>query len=154
MADVQADGNLKLYYVPTIADEEAPTVAEIGAGTRLPKILKSGVSFNTNEGVVNMGDLDSFFNGQRPGTLSLTIDLSFKRDDTDESDTFDLTLREVDGYLVYSPFGLAIATKKVSVFPGTWGERKLVTPAENDPLKYDVTWYATEMYTMDAVVAA
>jgi hypothetical protein len=40
------------------------------------------------------------------------------------------------------------------VFPGTWGERKLVTPAENDPLKYDVTWYATEMYTMDAVVAA
>ena len=146
--------NFKVYFLPAVADLAAPSVAEVTAGDRLVQITKDGFSFNSSEGTVDNGELDSTFNGQLPGGLSLTIDLTIKRDDTDESATFDLTQRDAEGVLLVSPFGLAVATSKVHTFPGRFGSRRLDSPGGDKNQRYMVTFYVSEPYDLDAVVAA
>jgi len=154
MSDVIYENNLKVYFLPAIADIAAPTTTEIGAGDRLVKITKDGFSVNMNEGTVDSGDLDTTFNGTLPGGISANIDLTIKRDNVDESATFDLTVRDAAGYLVVSPFGLAVATSKVHVFPGVFGTRRLDGSGSDKNETYMVKWFGTDPFDLDAVVAA
>lgn len=154
MSDVIYEDKLKLYFLPAVADISAPTVAEITAGDRLVKITKDGVNVTMSEGEVDIGDLDTVFNGKLPGGISASLDLTIKRDDTDESATYDLTVRDAAGYLVYAPFGLAVATSKVAVFPGVWGTRRLDTSGSDKNQRYMVKWFGTDPFDLDAVVAA
>lgn len=146
----------KAWYVPTIADEAAPTVAEIAAGVELSDSLTAdGVSPNHTENVVSTDMLSGFIK-QSIGTEGVTFNLRFLRDfdGTDEVwDTFDT--RGKTGYLVLSnDGGTGVAADEVEVYPAEFGRRKRVATGANSHQAFTVLCTVTGDYTDDAVVAA
>lgn len=154
MTAIAHDDNVKWYWATTVASIAAPTAANITAATRIPTI--TNYAQNSQEAEVDFSDIDSLYDTSGVGTTKVgPITLTMKRDDADESDTWDLfdTPRE-DGFLIKSPFGPAVATSKVEVYPVQVGQRRPASYARNAVQVFDVTFYVTDDPDLDAVVAA
>jgi hypothetical protein len=122
------DDTVGWYWATTVASTAAPTVANITAATRIPAIGTS-----------------------KSGPITLTI----KRDDADETDTWDLMVFRQTGYLIRSPFvPTPILASKVEVYPAQIGQRRPSGYGRNAVQTFDVTFYVTAEPDLDAVVAA
>lgn len=154
MTAVAHDDLVKFYWVPSVASIAAPTVAEIAAGTRIPSI--TNYTMNGSENEVDFSDIDTLAELSGVGTTKVgPITLTMKRDDDDETDTYDLfDTPRTNGFLIRSPFGLAIAGSKVEVYPAQYGKRRNGGYGRNAPQTFDVTFYVTEDANESAVVAA
>ena len=63
MGNLTYDGNVRLFLVDTIADIDAPTVAEIGAGTEITtSVPKDGWSVQNAPSKVDTGNLSTLWN--------------------------------------------------------------------------------------------
>lgn len=108
-------GILEVWYVPTMSDYTAPTVAELAAGTDLSGgIVAGGADFPDPGTTVDASDLSSSFDKQAAGTTGGNQGvLTFHREKPLASDTIYTALpRGTAGYIAIAPRGLA--TK------GTW----------------------------------
>lgn len=77
---IPADGNLKVFYVPAIADTDFPTVAELDAGAGVDLscyITGEGFQPTLEEGVITDNRLCSRATYERPGRWSKTMSLSY-----------------------------------------------------------------------------
>lgn len=149
------EGNLHAYWVPTIADESAPTAAEITAGVDLTGSLTAdGVSPSHTENMVSTDMLTGFIK-QSIGTEGVTFGLTMLRypdEDPDEPyENFDE--RGKSGYLVLTSDGAAAASKVVEVYPAQAGRRKRVQTAANSHQAFSVKIAVSSDFTDDAVVA-
>jgi hypothetical protein len=154
MTALAHDGNVKWYWATTVASISAPSAANITAATLIPTI--TNYTTPASEAEVDFSDIDSLYDTGGVGTTKVgPITLTIKRDDTDESDTWDLfdTPREA-GYLIKSPFGAAVATSKVEVYPAQVGQRRPAGYGRNTAQMFDITFYVTDDPDLDAVVAA
>lgn len=155
MTALAHDGLVKWYWAPAIASIAAPTVAEvITAGTLLPLI--TNYSTPSSEAEVDVAGVDDLYDISVVGTSkSGPIELTFKRDDTDETDTWTLfsTLRE-DGFLVKAINGVPIATDVVEVYPVQVGQRRPDGYGRNTAQKFMVSFYVTADPDLDAVLTA
>lgn len=152
MSRVAAEGQIKVYYVPTIANTSAPTVAEaITAGTNItPFLTKDGLSTPTTQNTVDTASLNSSWDSQQIGSEGGSITLTIFRDDTTETNGFALFTRGLKGYLMVSRFGTPVATDKVEIWP-IEGHRAIPMPsAANEAQKATVTLAVTG----DPVLAA
>lgn len=154
MTAVAHDGNVKIYFATTVASTAAPTVANISAATLLPGVT----NFQTpnSEAEVDYSDVDSLYDTGGVGTTKAgPIVLTMKRDDTDESDTWELLdTPRATGFLIFSRFGAAVATSAVEVYPVQVGQRRPASYARNTAQMFDVSFYVTSAPNLDAVVAA
>jgi hypothetical protein len=147
------DDTTYVYWLDTVASLAAPTVANITAGTLLPGVT----NFDTpsSEAEVDTSDIYSIYDTSIVGTSKAgPITLTIKRDDTDESDTWDLLEFRDTGVLVFSDFGPAVATSKVRVYPVQVGQRRPAGYGRNTVQTFDVSFYVTSDPELDAVVAA
>lgn len=155
MTALAHDGNVKWYWVPTIADISAPTVAEaITAGTLIPHITNYATP--ASEAEVDVADIDDLYDVSVVGTAKAgPIEMTIKRDDTDETDTWDLfsTFRQT-GYLMKSKDGVPIATDVVEVYPVQVGQRRPEGYGRNTAQKFMVSFYVTSDPDLDAVLTA
>lgn len=155
MTALAHDGNVKWYWTTTIADISVPTVAEvITAGTLLPEITNYDTPSSENE--VDTAGVDDLYDLAVVGTTkSGPITLTFKHDDTDETDTWDLfnTVR-TNGYLVKSINGVPVATDNVQVYPVQVGQRRPEGYGRNATQKFMVSFYVTADPDLDAVLTA
>ena len=151
------EGNLHVFYVPTIASIAAPTVAEMTAGTPLHDALTAdGVTPNHTENTVSTDMLSGFIRTSI-GTEGLTFNLRFLRDFESAADeVYDLfDERGKAGYLVLSETGGGqTATDVVEVYPAEFGRRKRVASTGNAHMAFTVLVAVNENYEDDAVVAA
>lgn len=159
MADMLNDGNIKVTYVPDIANISAPTTTELTAGTDLECLVTAdGFQPTVNEEVVSIAKLCETSNAEAPGRATHQIVLTMVRQDTEAEDVAWTTLlRGTSGYLVVR-YGVAHDTAyasgdSVQVFPGKAGERRPQPPEANGATQFQSQWYVSAQPDLDAVVA-
>lgn len=159
MTAVAHDGVVQWHYVASISDITAPTTTEVATSTRLPNI--TNYTTPASESEVDTSDIDSLYDTAVVGTTKAgPIELTFKRDDTDETDTWDgLTLRDT-GFLVKLTFGgsgtdgAPAASDLAEVYPVQVGQRRPEGYGRNSTQKFMVSFYVTSDPELDAVLAA
>lgn len=167
----QPTGLLALFYVPTIANPAAPTIAEIQAGTDLTgSRTRDGLKTPNSGSTVDASDGSSLRNKTSAGTYGGDpISGTFYRDTLLANDTAWSTFtRGLTGYLVVARFGWAqdpttgrgsvdgtpTAGDRCEVWPIEFVSKSMQDTAENEDHKFDVTLATPDEPEMDAVVAS
>lgn len=160
MGDMLSDGNNKVSFVPSIAYDSAPTVAELTAGTSLECLITSdGLDISTDESVVSTPKLCDTVDTESPGRAKTTIQLTCVRKDVPAEDiAWTLLQRGLAGYLVVRR-GIEhdtafTAAQAVEVYPVKFGARRPIKPEANGVEKFLSQAYNTGAPELDAVVAA
>ena len=153
MTALAHDGNVVWYFASTVASVSAPTVANIAAATRIPLITNYDTPSSESE--VDTSGIDDLYDTAVVGTAKAgPIVLTIKRDDTDESDTWDLFNFRDTGFLIKSKAGVPVATDQVEVYPVQVGQKRPEGYGRNSTQKFAVSFYVTSDPDLDAVVAA
>lgn len=160
MADIYGDGQVRVAYVPTISNQNAPTTTELNAGILLQSfITPDGLEgFEATTAEVDASALNSTFDAKTIGRDSYSNTLLRFKKQTVGSDTVLTTLtRGTTGYIVIRR-GLTESTawassQKVEVYPIICGRRKDLKPAANTLLKYEIPTMINAAPSPDATVA-
>ncbi len=157
MARYTPDGKTLVYWVSTIANIAAPTVAELNAGTRISGYLtKDGLDISFNQNAADNADLEDTFDAQGVGTFGGTINGTFFRDNSADT-AWNLFVYGTTGYLVVRE-GVAVATawtaaQKAQVYPAQMHEPVPVPPTSNEQRKFKVMLPITDQPSLKATVA-
>lgn len=157
MSRIASEGKVKVYHCPTIANLAAPTVAEvITAGTNLtPFLTKDGVSTPNSQNMVDTAGINTVFDTQAVGSWGgAPLVLTMFRDDTDESDSYELITYGLKGYIVIARFGTIVATDVVEVWPVEAHQPTLMATAANEAQKFTASFAVTAAPDLDAVLTA
>lgn len=157
-------GVLSLHYVATIAAQNAPTVAEIGAGIDLTDFLvRDGLATPFAGQTIPASTMADRYNTTVPGTYGGDpVTATLHRDDTAASDTAWTTLVEdVAGFFVIRRFGGAtrkssdamVAAQRVEVWPIRVISREMMPTAENELQRFHVSCAVPLPPSRDALVA-
>jgi hypothetical protein len=142
MADLISDGNVKVAWVTSIANINAPTAAELAAGTDwTTRLTPDGLKTDPTTADVNTSSLASTFDTNQPGRRSYVVELTIKRGSTTTEDNPFTTLTYgATGYVVVRrgvPYATAFtAGDKVEVYPVAAGEAQNIAPAANEVSKF------------------
>jgi hypothetical protein len=156
MSKVTSEGKVKAYFLPSVADISAPTVAEITAGTNLtPQLPTAGLEISFTENNASVSMIDEGFTAEAVGTYGATAALTFTRDSVaGDDDAWTLFERGLEGFLLISRFGTPAAASRVEVYPIESHNPTPLAPAENDFQKMRVTLAVNAEPDLKAVVAA
>ena len=161
MAKTILDGIAQLHYVATIADPDAPSLAEITAGTELSAYLRPGGDWSPIEGsTADASTVDSAFNKTARGTFGgQPFTGMFSNDSTPGGDTAWSTLpRGTTGYFVVSYYGGGGADgalqngDTVTVFPIDVYTRKRSNYTRNEIAVFQVDAAVTDEPSEDVVI--
>jgi hypothetical protein len=162
MADLLANGMVKVTYVPSIANISAPTVAELTGGSAVDLqclITADGLNITGETASVDNTALCSENDTQDAGSVSYQLELTCKRKDSTVEDVAWNTLTyKTAGYLVVrrdkpqaDPY---VATDDVEVYSIRCGEPIMQPPERNTPQTFVVTLFNHSSVDTRAVVAA
>lgn len=156
MAKLASEGNVKVYYLPAVADKEAPTVAEIAAGTHLtPFLPTAGVGVDWTQNNTSTPMLDESFTSESVGTESASVALTFVRHELDaDDDAWNLFVRGTNAFLLIARKGAPAATDKVEVYPIQCHRPIPLPPAVNEDQQARVSLAVNDTPALNAVVAA
>lgn len=156
MSKKASEGNVKVYWLPTVASKTAPTVANIAAGTNItPFLPTTGVSVAYTQNNASLPMLDESFTVEQIGTESAAIELTFTRDSvTADDDAWTLFTRGLEGNLLISRFGTPIAGSRVEVYPAAAHRAVPLPPAENELQQGKVQLAVRDTPELNAIVAA
>ena len=146
---------LKVYWLPTVVNQLAPTVAEITAGKNLTtQIPVDGVEKGGSANNASQAMLGDAFIGEEPGTWGRTLTITFMLDRalTAADNPWEIFDYRTEGFLLFSPTGAIIATTKVEVWHVKAHERLGLASAENEYQKFTITYAVTEAPKLDAVI--
>lgn len=160
MADVFADGNTRVAFVPSIANIALPTAAELNAGTLLQSVMTADglVGFEAKTIEIDTTALASTFDTKSIGRDSFSGTMLRLKKQTYGSDTVYSTLtRGTAGYVVIRRGILettAWATSQaIEVYPIVCGQIGYMPPAANSIQKYEITTPITSAPNLRAAVA-
>jgi hypothetical protein len=158
--DIISDGNVKVSWVTTIADVDAPTSAELTAGTVLTAVLTpSGlIGFEPDTAEIDSSSMASRFNTKLPGRTNYSgLALELKKQSGTDTVFALLDTKDTRGYLVIrrgEPQGDAFAAADVvEVYPAATGQYFYMPPEENSMVRYRVPITITDEPNLAAVVA-
>lgn len=159
MSDLISDGKTRVAWAATIANINAPTVAELNAAADYTqRITPDGLKIDPSTAKVDTNSLASTFDTATVGRIGFETEVTFKRGDTGPDDAPFTTLKYgVSGYLVVRR-GLAYTTawaasQKVEVYPITCGEPANASPAANEVSKFMSPMMVTSQPATAATVA-
>ncbi|MER8220342.1 hypothetical protein ABTZ58_07040 [Streptomyces sp. NPDC094143] len=159
MGDLISDGKTRVVWASSIANINAPTVAELTAAADYTKrITPDGLKLDPSTADVDTGSLASKFDTKTVGRVSFDTELTFKRGDNPTDDAPYTTLKYgVSGFLVVRrgiDFDTAWAAgQKVEVYPTTCGEPQNTAPAANEVMKFVSPIKVTDAPATAATVA-
>lgn len=157
MADIPVDGNTRVAFVPTIANNAAPTTTELNAGVLLTSVTTADglIGFEPDTADVDTSSLASTFDTKTIGRDSFEgTMLRLKKQLTGDTAYTTLT-RGTAGYIVIRR-DIAESTawangQAVEVYPITCGARRRLAPESNTVTRYEVTTKVTAAPTLTAV---
>lgn len=160
MADVFADGNTRVAFVPAIANIALPTTTELNAGTLLQGTMTAAglMGFEATTAEVDTTSLSSTFDTKSLGRDSFSNTMLELKKQTYGSDTIFTTLiRNTAGYIVIRR-GIAETTawasgQAIEVYPIVCGQTKFLAPTANSIQKYQVPTPITSAPNLRAAVA-
>lgn len=162
MADIVIDGKVRVYFVPTIANIAAPTVAELNAGTALTsRLTPTGLEgFESSDADVDSTSLASTFDTKLPGRTSFSgTGLVFKKDDGTDTVFNALSTKGTTGNIVVRSNGVDQATawtigQLCRVYPGRTGTHSPVGIGEaNSMERFRIPWFISPEPNVKAIVA-
>jgi hypothetical protein len=137
IADMLLDGNLKASWVAVIANQGAPTVAELTAGISLEdRLTPDGLNIGFDTTMIDNSALNSTYNTEQVGRSKVTTTLKYKKGAAGTTDTVaDTLIFRAVGFLVVrrgidSATGW-VAAQKVEVYPSQCGRPNPDSPAPN-----------------------
>jgi hypothetical protein len=159
MPDITADGKTRVYWVTTIASQNAPTVAELNAGIALQSTLTAdGLNgFNPDTADVDTSALDSTFNTTVNGRTSFSNTMLRLKKQSGSDTIFTTLIRDTAGYVVIRR-SIASTTawasaQAVEVYPALCGEVSRMDPAPNTVERYEIPIKVTASPSLRATVA-
>jgi hypothetical protein len=160
VADIYGDGQVRVAYVPTIANNASATTTELNAGILLHSLMTADglEGFEATTAPVDTTSLDSTFDTSSIGRDSYSGTLVRIKKQTVGADTVKSTLtRGTVGYIVIRR-GIPATTawtsaQQIEVYPIICGRRKDLKPAANTLLKFEIPTFINSAPTPDAVVA-
>lgn len=156
MARVPYENKLKVYWATAIANTAAPTVAEItSAGKYLGSFLApDATNFGMSQARVDTRNIDGAWNTEVMGRLTMQPMLTLYRDDAVETNGYTLIVGGSAGFLIFSNFGVPVATDKVMVVPCQMGEPIWLDSGNDTAQKFEAHFALTGDVVRDATVAA
>jgi hypothetical protein len=157
MADLLADGFVRVTFAPSIANTAAPTVAELNAGTRIDTLITpDGLNISFEQATVATAKLSSTFDTEGPGRRKARPELTLVRQ-TPTDTAWNLLTYGTTGFIVVRrtlDSATAWATsQKVEVYPVQCGQRQPVPPAANEMQKFVISMFVTAPHDDNATVA-
>lgn len=159
-----ADGNVKVAWVPTIADPSAPTVTELTATGVVDLscyLTADGWTPALDEQTISDDRLCSTATFEQPGRSSRTLDIMYidnTNNGTQPNDATETLIPGTAGYLVRRggvPYDQVFASGDVvDVWPVTAGKYAPQPPEANSVLRRAQKMFVTGQVRMDASVAA
>ncbi|MGW6913708.1 phage tail tube protein [Kitasatospora sp. NPDC054939] len=159
MSDVIGDGKVRVVWATSIANINAPTVAELTAGTDATlRVTPDGLKTDPTTAAVDTGSLASTYDTEEVGRTKFANELTLKRGDTVPEDLLYGTLvKGVRGFMIVRrgiPYATAWAAgQQVEVYPTVCGERQNKATAPNEVMKYVVPMFVTTEPATNALVA-
>lgn len=144
MPDSLADGRTRVAWVPSIANINAPTVAELNAGTLThANMTPDGlVGFEADTADVDNSALDSTFDTKVAGRASYSGTMLRLKKQTGTDLLYNFFVRDLTGFVVVRRDVAAAtawaAAQAVEVYPAVTGETRLLAPEGNSIRKYEV----------------
>lgn len=160
IADLFADGNTRVAFIPAIANIALPTTTELNAGTLLQTVMTAdglnGFEAKTTE--IDTTALASTFDTKSIGRDSFSGTMLRFKKQTYGSDTVYATLtRGTAGYIVIRRGILETtawtSTQAIEVYPIVCGQVGMMPPAANSIQKYEITTPITSAPNLRAAVA-
>src|SRR5215475_1325071 len=159
MADIVIDGQVRVYFVSAIANQNAPTTSELNAGVALQDVMTpDGLqNFQPTTATVDNSALSSTFTTSTIGRDSFGDSrLQFKRQSGTDTVWNTLT-RGTAGFIVIRrnvAAGTAwSSTQAVEVYPMICGQTIYVDPAPNEVSKWQLQTPITASPSIRAAVA-
>ncbi|MFE5514456.1 hypothetical protein ACFQ9J_28375 [Streptomyces sp. NPDC056529] len=159
MADLISDGKTRVVWLSTVANLNAPTVAELNAGADYTKrITPDGLKLDPTTADVDTSSLASKFDTGTVGRVSFDTEITFKRGDNPTDDAPFTTLKYgVSGFLFVRrglDFTAAWAAgQKVEGYPITCAEPANMSPTANEVMKFVSKMKVTDTPATSATVA-
>ena len=150
MPDITADGKTRVYWVTTIANQNAPTTTELNAGISLQATL-------TADGLMGLApDTADVDTSSLASTLFSGTGLRLKKQSGTDT-IFTTLVRDTAGYLVVRR-SVAESTawasaQGVEVYPALCGEVKRLDPEPNSVERYEIPLKVTSTPSLRAAVA-
>ena len=162
---VQADGALRVVFVPTLADPSAPTLAELNAASAVDLscyLTPTGFASTTEEASIDDSRLCSRETYETPGRESNGLELTYVYDPQNtvpaENEAYTTLKRGTQGFVVprwgrafEEPFA---AGDIVDVMPITGGAQRKQTPEANSTLKVAQKMFIRSGVRRDVAVVA
>ena len=150
--------SIRVWWVPTISNIQAPTVAQITAGVEHTAwVPVDGINIGGTRNNASQAMLGGAFVTEEPGTWGTTIEITYVRDDaTDTPWDFFAGGYKTAGFIVIRRQGAAGAVaigNKVEVYPARTHEPQMLASAENEYSKFSVQFAITATPALEAVVA-
>ncbi|WNI16908.1 hypothetical protein [Actinacidiphila sp. ITFR-21] len=142
MTDVISDGKTRVAIALSLANINAPTVAECTAAQDItPRLTPDGLKLDPTTADVDTSSLASTFDTKEVGRVGYDTELTFKRGTTTQEDwpyqnlvygvhCYVIVRRAVDYATAWA------AGQQVEVYPVVCGERANVSPAANEVMKF------------------
>jgi hypothetical protein len=159
VADIIGDGRTRVDWVPTIADIEAPTAAEINAGVRVSQwMTKDGlVGFQPETADAPTSGIESTFDTAVNGRRTFSGMMLRLKKQTGTDTAYDTLLPDTTGYVVIRRSVAATTAigsgQKVQVYPVMVGEARWLDPEDNMPERYEIPLKPTAEPSLRAEVA-
>lgn len=157
MARFMRKGITELYFVPTISNPAAPTVAEITAGTDLEDQLAEINGFSFSNSPIDTPDMGDAFVSKIPGEDTVdSSDMTFYEDDTSNPIKTALA-KGTTGYVAIFYAGLVTADTpaigdKCDVWPCQVASNSRMYTADNEAAKYQVVFTLTDSPSIESTL--
>lgn len=143
----------KIYFVPTIADQDAPTRAELDAGTDLSNEIADISGWQVTSGQIQTPDLGRRFTSSIPGrTTAEDSSITFYADRTGE-DIRALLPRDTAGFIVIMDGG-DVATQPMDVYPVRVASNGKMRSVGDEAARIQVQFSITSEPTEDVAIPA
>lgn len=159
MADITADARTRVAAVPAVANPNAVTLAELGAGLLLHSLITADgfVGFRPETADVDSSSLDADFSTAVNGRASFSgTMLRLKKQDSADT-IYDTLVRDYAFFLVVRRSLLAsvawASTQKIQVYPVLCAETAWLDPEPNTLERYEVPLKMRLKPVLRAVVA-
>lgn len=162
MSKFNRRGKSKVVFVPSLADPDNPTLAEINGGTYLGKGLREMSGFETQTSRISEPVMDTKVNPQIDGEQTFgdaTMVLLESDETTTDPDTADLQAAYAAltdgalGYIVACPTGIA-AGRDCETWPASIGANNRRWSIDNEFAKYGVSFAILSAPNKNAEIAA
>jgi len=159
LADIPVDGTTRVFWVPTIANNAAPTTTELNAGLSLQGTLTADglVGFEPDTADVDNTSLASTFDTLTIGRDSFKgTTLRLKKQSG--TDTIFATLtRGTAGYIVIrrdiaETTAWTTGQTNVEVYPVICGQRRRLAPQSNTVTRYEIPTKINALPTLTATI--